>query len=63
MSSNKNKKFKDFVVSTRKSLRSSISAAPVWAMQKAGKRLWNSKQKRHWKNIGMKKKFNKQSEK
>ena len=51
MTSNKDKEFKDFIVTLRQSFKSSISVAPVWAMQKAGKRIWNSKQKRHWKNV------------
>lgn len=57
MSSNKDKEFKDFQISERKKIGSGITSAPVWLMQKAGKRLWNSKQKRTWKNIGMKDKF------
>lgn len=53
MSSNKEKEFKDFQVSERKKIGSGLTSAPVWLMQKAGKRLWNSRQKRTWTNIGM----------
>ena len=59
MSSNKEKEFKDFQISERKKIGSGLTSAPVWLMQKAGKRLWNSKQKRTWKNIGMGAKFEK----
>ena len=57
MSANKEKEFKDFQISERKKIGSGLTSAPVWLMQKAGKRLWNSKQRRTWKNIGMGKKF------
>jgi hypothetical protein len=53
MSSNKEKEFKDFQISERKKIGSGLTSAPVWLMQKAGKRLWNSRQKRTWTNIGM----------
>jgi hypothetical protein len=53
MSSNKDQEFKDFQVSERKKIGSGLTSAPVWLMQKAGKRLWNARQKRTWKNIGM----------
>ena len=53
MSSNKEKEFKDFQISERKKLGSGLTNAPVWLMQKAGKRLWNSRQKRTWKDIDL----------
>lgn len=59
MSSNKDQEFKDFQISERKKIGSGLTSAPVWLMQKAGKRLWNARQKRTWKNIEMKDKFEK----
>jgi hypothetical protein len=59
MSSNKDKEFKDFQISERKKIGSGLTSAPVWLMQKAGKRLWNARQKRTWKNIEMQDKFDK----
>lgn len=48
MSKNKDSEKKAFLISSRKSIGASITNAPVWIMQKAGKRIWNKKQKRHW---------------
>ena len=59
MSSNKEKEFKDFQVSERKKIGSGLTNAPVWLMQKAGKRLWNARQKRTWKNIDLGNRFQK----
>ncbi len=53
MSRNKDKEFKDFQISERKKIGSGLTSAPVWLMQKAGERLWNSRQKRTWKNIDL----------
>ncbi len=59
MSKNKDQEFKDFQISERKKIGSGLTNAPVWLMQKAGKRLWNARQKRTWKNIEIKDKFEK----
>ena len=53
MSSNKDQAFKDFQISERKKIGSGLTSAPVWLMQKAGKRLWNARQKKTWKNIAL----------
>jgi hypothetical protein len=57
MARHKEEEFKDFMISERKKIGSGLTNAPVWLMQKAGKRLWATKQKRTWKNIDMKMKF------
>jgi hypothetical protein len=57
MAKHKDKDFKDFMISERKKTGSGLTNSPVWVMQKAGKRIWNTKQKRTWKNIDMKMKF------
>ena len=57
MARHKDKEFKDFMISERKKIGSGLTNAPVWLMQKAGKRLWATKQKRTWKNIDIKVKF------
>ncbi len=59
MGSNKEKEFKDFQISERKKIGSGLTNAPVWIMQKAGKRIWNARQKRTWKNIDLKDRFEK----
>ncbi|MCX6802979.1 MAG: hypothetical protein NTY48_00210 [Candidatus Diapherotrites archaeon] len=57
MARHKSEEFKDFIISERKKVGSGLTNAPVWLMQKAGKRLWSTKQKRSWKTIDMKKKY------
>ncbi|PIU21452.1 MAG: hypothetical protein COT15_02395 [Candidatus Diapherotrites archaeon CG08_land_8_20_14_0_20_34_12] len=57
MAARKDKEFKDFLVSKRKSIKPGISSAPVWVFQKANKRIWNPVQKRHWKDVDFGKKF------
>ena len=57
MSSNKEQEFKDFQISERKKIGSGLTNAPVWLMQKAGKRLWNARQKRDWKKIDLGKRY------
>ncbi len=59
MSSNKEQSFKEFLISQRKRIGSSITSAPIWVLQKANKRIWNPVQKRHWKVCDFGKKFKK----
>ena len=63
MARHKEEDFKDFMISERKKTGSGLTNAPVWIMQKAGKRIWNSKQKRTWKTIDMNDKFLKHKQK
>lgn len=39
---------KEFFIAIRKKVGSGVTNAPVWAMQKKGARIWNKKQKKHW---------------
>ena len=57
MASRRDKDFKDYQISERKKIGSGLTNAPVWLMQKAGKRLWNARQKRTWKNIDLRGRF------
>ena len=59
MASNKDQALKDFLISIRKGIQTGVTSAPVWIMQKAGKRIWNPKQNRHWKQTNLGKKFRK----
>ncbi|MCX8189686.1 MAG: hypothetical protein N3F05_00440 [Candidatus Diapherotrites archaeon] len=59
MSSNKEKKFKDFIISKRRSIRPGIGSTPVWIFQKANKRIFSSKQKRSWKTCEFGKEYRK----
>ena len=59
MAKNKEEKFKEFIISKRKSLSSGLTNVPVWIMQKAGKRIYSGKSKRHWRNIDVGKEYTK----
>ncbi len=59
MTSNRDQKFKEFLISQRKRIGSGLTSAPVWIFQKANKRIWNPVQKRHWKLCDFGKKFKK----
>lgn len=62
MSSRKSKELKEFMISQRKKIGTGYTSAPVWAMQKKKERIWNSKQKRHWKQVDLGKAFRRRSE-
>lgn len=53
MSRNKKQDFKEFLISARKKRGSGTTNAPIWAMQKAQKRIWNLFGKRHWRNTDL----------
>ena len=57
MGSRKEQDLKEFLIATRKKIGPGVTNAPVWILQKAGKRIWNPKQKRTWKQVGLGKKF------
>jgi len=50
MAGNKRKELKDFLIAARKKVGQSITKAPFWAVRKKGKRIFEKKHKRHWKN-------------
>lgn len=53
MSSHKTKEMKKFIISTRKKITPGLTNAPVFAMQKKRKRIYNTKGKRHWRSIDL----------
>ena len=63
MSSNKDSELKQFLISSRKKIGPGLTNAPVWVMQKAGKRIWNSKQHRNWRNTSLGDVFRKRKKK
>ena len=63
MARHKEKEKKDFLISERKKIGPGISNAPVWIVQKKGERIWNTKQKRHWKNVDLGKLYEKKKKK
>src|ERR1700752_3752131 len=61
MSSHKDPKMKQFIISTRKSITPGLTNAPVFAMQKKRMRIYNTKGKRHWRSIDLGKMFKKKN--
>lgn len=59
MAKNKDAEFKEFLISSRKKIRPGLTNAPVWVLQKAGKRIWNPKSKRTWKDVDLGKLYRK----
>lgn len=39
---------KEFLIAQRKKVGPGLTNAPVWIMQKAGKRIYSTKARRHW---------------
>jgi len=48
MARNKDRKLKEFLISQRSKVGPGYMNTPVWIIQKAGKRIWNRRQKRNW---------------
>lgn len=57
MSSNKDQELKKYLISARKKIGPGLTNAPVWVMQKAGKRIWNPKAHRNWRETSLGAKF------
>ena len=50
---------KEFLISARKTIGPGVTNAPVWVLQKAGRRIWNKKAHRHWRSTKLGKLFKK----
>ncbi|HIH09684.1 MAG TPA: hypothetical protein HA254_03350 [Candidatus Diapherotrites archaeon] len=50
---------KEFLIAVRKRTGSGAINAPAWILQKAGKRIWNKKAKRHWRETNFGNEFRK----
>jgi hypothetical protein len=48
MARNKSREKKEFLISRRSKVGPGYLDTPVWIIQKAGKRIWNRRQKRNW---------------
>ncbi|MEI8363891.1 MAG: hypothetical protein WCF78_00325 [archaeon] len=48
MARNKDRDKKEFLIAQRKKVGPGYMNTPVWIIQKAGKRIWNRRQKRNW---------------
>ena len=59
MSRNKDSETKEFLTAARKEVGAGLTNVPVWIMQKAGKRIWNRRQNRHWRSTKLGKRFKK----
>ena len=53
MARNKEQELKEFLITSRKKISASVTNAPVWVLQKAGRRIFNPKQKRHWRSTSL----------
>jgi ribosomal protein L39E len=53
MARNKEEDKKEFLISTREKIGPGLTNAPVWILQKAGKRIWNRKQHRNWRETDL----------
>ena len=49
MATNKTREKKEFLIAQRNKVGPGYLNTPVWIIQKAGKRIWNRRQKRNWK--------------
>lgn len=63
MSSKKTQEKKEFLLASRKKIGPGFTNAPVWAMQKKGQRIWNKRQKRHWRQTSLGQLFKKTQKK
>ena len=63
MAKNKEQEFKDFLIASRKRIGPGFTNAPVWVLQKAGKRIWNPKAKRAWKEVDLGKMYRRRKHK
>ncbi len=49
----KDSELKDFLIAHRKKIGTGTTNAPVWVMQKAGRRIYNKRAKKHWRETDM----------
>ena len=63
MSSRKDEDLKEFLISARKKIGPGLTNAPVWVLQKAGKRIWNPKRNRNWRETSLGAQFRKRKKK
>ncbi|MBI5554141.1 MAG: hypothetical protein HY917_05385 [Candidatus Diapherotrites archaeon] len=61
MSKNRSQEKKEFLIAARKRIAPGITSAPLWAQQKAGKRIYNVRGKRHWRQTDLGMLFKKQT--
>lgn len=59
----KDSELKDFLIAQRKKIGTGLTNAPVWIMQKAGRRIYNKKAKKHWRETDLGKLFTKKQRK
>jgi len=57
MARNKSEEKKEFLITQRDKVGPGYLNTPVWIIQKAGKRIWNRRQKRNWKQTSFGQQF------
>ena len=63
MGSQKSQEEKDFLITIRKKHSDRLSPTPVWVIQKAGRRFYNQKQQRNWRETKLMLEFEEQIKK
>ncbi|MBS3061257.1 MAG: hypothetical protein J4215_01600 [Candidatus Diapherotrites archaeon] len=63
MGSRKTQEEKDFLITIRRKISDRLSPAPVWVTVKSGKRHYNQKQRRHWRETHLMLEFAAQNKK
>ena len=63
MAKNKEKGLKDFLIAERKKIGAGLGSAPVWVLQKAGRRIFSPKSRRNWSETKMGKSYRKRVKK
>lgn len=58
MARNKTREKKEFLIAQRSKVGPGYLNTPVWIIQKAGRRIWNRRQRRNWRETGLGKTFN-----
>ncbi len=59
MARKKTREKKEFLVAQREKVGPGYLNTPIWIVQKAGKRIWNRKQKRNWRQTEFGKDYDK----
>lgn len=59
----KTKEEKEFLIVQRKKTGASLTAAPVWIMQKKGERVYNTHARRHWRETSFGQLYRKKTKK
>ncbi|MBU0636422.1 hypothetical protein KKE06_05335 [Candidatus Micrarchaeota archaeon] len=63
MAKRKDQELKDFLISARKRKSPKLTDAPIWAIQRAGKRMFNQTRQRNWRETHLARPYHNQQKK